>query len=123
MPPKAKRPCRAPMCPGKTQADSGYCDKHKHLASGWNAPGRATAEVRGYDSEWRKVRRLVLERDRYLCQCENCHGKRLPASEVDHITPKSRGGTNEPSNLQAINDDCHKLKTQAESAAARRGRE
>lgn len=120
MPPKAKRPCRKPMCPAKTDSKSGYCAAHAPLASGWNQPGRATAEQRGYGSEWRKLAKAVLERDRYLCQCEDCGGKRLPATEVDHKIPKSRGGTDDFDNLQAINDDCHRRKTQREALEARR---
>lgn len=120
MPPKAKRPCRAPMCPGKTQAKHGYCDAHEHLASGWSNPARGTAEQRGYGWEWRKKAAAVLKRDRYLCQCDNCKGCRLPASEVDHVTPKHLGGSDDFDNLAAINEDCHKAKTQREALAARR---
>lgn len=120
MPPRAKRPCRSPMCPGKTQSDHGYCDAHAHLASGWSRPGRGTAEQRGYGWEWRKKQAAVLKRDRYLCQCENCKGRRLSASEVDHVIPKHLGGTDDFDNLAAINSDCHRQKTQGEALAARR---
>ena len=119
MPPKPKRPCRQPMCSGKTQDPSGFCDQHAHLRSGWNKPGRQTAEARGYGYRWRKLRALVLERDRHMCQCDDCGGKRLPANEVDHILPKSRGGTDDLSNLRAISAGCHRLKTQREAQAAR----
>lgn len=121
MPPKAKRPCRSPMCPGKTQDSSGFCEAHMHLASGWAKPDRGTAEQRGYDWAWRKKRAAVLKRDRYLCQCDDCKGCHLPASEVDHITPKSRGGTDDFYNLQSLNIDCHKAKTQREAVEARLG--
>ncbi|MDR6094906.1 HNH endonuclease signature motif containing protein [Stenotrophomonas sp. SORGH_AS_0321] len=70
---------------------------------------------------WRRKRDAVLLRDKYLCQCEGCQaGGRLPllADEVDHIVPVAEGGTDELSNLRAINRDCHKVKTQEE---ARRG--
>lgn len=119
MPPRAKRPCRQPMCPATTQDPKGYCEAHAHLAVGWNKPGRATAEQRGYDAEWRRIRAVILKRDRYLCQCEDCKGMRLTATEVDHIVPKSRGGTNEYSNLRAINCDCHAAKTRREAQDAR----
>lgn len=33
--------------------------------------------------------------------------------------PKYAGGTDDPSNLQAINSDCHADKTQSEARAAR----
>lgn len=120
MPPKAKRPCRAPMCPGKTQSNHGYCDAHAHLSVGWSNPDRGTAEQRGYGWEWRKKRAAVLKRDRYMCQCGDCKGRGLPASEVDHVIPKALGGSDDSDNLQAMNEDCHKLKTQAEAVAARR---
>lgn len=119
MPPKAKRPCRSPMCPGKTQSKHGYCDAHASLATGWTNPARGTAEQRGYDWEWRKKRAAVLKRDRYMCRCQDCKGRRLPASEVDHVIPKHLGGTDEFDNLAAINEDCHKEKTRREALAAR----
>lgn len=120
MPPKAKRPCRVPMCPGKTNDNHGYCSAHALLAIGWNNPRRGTAEQRGYGWEWRKLAQSILQRDRYMCQCEKCGGKHFPASEVDHILPKSLGGTDDPGNLRAINRDCHKSKTQCEAREARR---
>jgi len=109
------------MCPGKTQERHGYCEAHAHLASGWNQPGRQTAEARGYDWAWRKLAKAILKRDRYLCRCDDCRGRRLPATEVDHIVPKVAGGTDDPSNLRAINELCHDLKTQRERIAAQRG--
>jgi len=38
----------------------------------------------------------------------------MPATEVDHIIPKAKGGTDDMSNLQAINKECHKKKTARE---------
>lgn len=121
MPPAAKRGCRAPMCPALTSERHGYCTQHEKLASGWNAPGRGTREQRGYDSNWRRVRAKVLRRDGYRCRCDDCKrlGRVLPAGEVDHRIPKFEGGTDDPSNLYAINHDCHKRKTQAEAQRAR----
>lgn len=67
---------------------------------------------------WRRKRDQVLLRDQYLCQCEQCGGQRLLADEVDHIVPLSRGGTDDPSNLRAINKDCHKAKTAREASGS-----
>lgn len=120
MPPKAKRPCRVSMCSGKTSESHGYCDAHISLAIGWSNPARGTAEQRGYGWEWRKKRAAVLKRDRYLCQCTDCKGRCLPATEVDHVIPKHLGGTDEFDNLAAINEACHKAKTQREALEARR---
>jgi len=38
----------------------------------------------------------------------------MTATEVDHIIPKAKGGTDDMSNLQAINKECHKKKTARE---------
>jgi 5-methylcytosine-specific restriction protein A len=71
---------------------------------------------------WRRLREQILVRDMYRCRCEECEPKplleRAPASEVDHITPKAEGGTDDPRNLRAINTEHHKRKTAQE---ARRG--
>jgi 5-methylcytosine-specific restriction protein A len=40
---------------------------------------------------------------------------------VDHIRGKASGGSDEMANLQAICDDCHRSKTQAEAAASAQG--
>lgn len=60
-------------------------------------------------------------RDGYLCQCKDCQAKPVPliATEVDHIIPRSQGGTDDHSNLRAINGDCHRKKTQAEARVGR----
>ena len=73
--------------------------------------------ARGYGTAWDKLRKTILERDHHLCKCEECKRKHRikPANEVDHRIPKARGGTDDPSNLCAINKDCHKRKTDAEN--------
>lgn len=65
---------------------------------------------------WRRLRLQTLERDGWLCQCEDCKKRKLPlpAHEVDHIISLSQGGTDDPSNLAAINRDCHRRKSQRE---------
>lgn len=73
----------------------------------------ASRQSRGYGREWELLRNRVLERDCYLCQCEQCKSANRVrvAQEVDHIVPKAKGGTDALDNLQAINRDCHKVKT------------
>lgn len=77
---------------------------------------------RGYGNDWDKLRKQILERDNYLCRCDNCKGgvKRVTtASEVDHIVSKAKAKLlrwtkaqiDSPDNLQAINKECHKAKT------------
>ena len=66
---------------------------------------------RGYGSAWVKVRARILARDKHLCQPCAASGRPTPATAVDHIKPKSKGGTDEDSNLQSLCHDCHKAKT------------
>jgi len=79
--------------------------------TGW--AGRGSASERGYGAEWQRLRDQIMARDGGICRCKHCKasGIVLPAHEVDHITPKAHGGTDDPANLQAINRDCHKRKT------------
>jgi 5-methylcytosine-specific restriction enzyme A len=75
-------------------------------------------QSRGYGARWDKLRLRILARDSHLCQpCLNT-GILKPATQVDHITPKAKGGTDDPDNLQAICDPCHKDKTAREAAEA-----
>lgn len=63
---------------------------------------RPSSTARGYDSDWMKVRLVVLERDKWRCQ--KC-GKELRGSDatVDHIVPLSKNGERlSMSNLQAL---------------------
>ena len=61
-----------------------------------------------YDSpRWRRLRKLVIYRDKGLCQmCEIERG-----NEVDHKRPLRDGGRNELDNLQLLCSSCHSRKT------------
>lgn len=67
---------------------------------------------------WSRTRRRVMQRDRYECQFD-VTGKGLicgaRATEVDHITPRAEGGTDDMENLMAICHQHHLAKTQEES--------
>lgn len=64
----------------------------------------------------------------HLCQCSRCKasGRTTLATEVDHVVPKAKsiraGWSKEQmdsmTNLQAINRECHKIKTMEENGAA-----
>lgn len=87
-------------------------------SQGWADERRGTAKERGYGWAWTKLRNVVMQRDHGLCQPCKRRGDVALAQAVDHITPKSQGGTDDLSNLQAICDgpgSCHQAKTQAES--------
>lgn len=67
---------------------------------------------------WRRLREQILQRDGYCCQTCSREGRVQVAHEVDHVVNIAAGGTDDPSNLEAICTDCHRKKTQQE---ARRG--
>lgn len=48
--------------------------------------------------------------------CESCGWTppTVKALEVDHVIPRSEGGTSDPSNLRTFCPNCHRLKTLAE---------
>ena len=113
-------PCRAIGCPNlaTSRLMRGYCDDHAHLRTthGWQARQRGkTTTQRGYGYAWQKLRQSIFERDGYLCQVCRRAGRITPATEIDHITNKAVGGTDDPDNLQAICKACHKAKTQEET--------
>ena len=86
---------------------------------------RTSRQSRGYGRAWELLRETILRRDCGLCQCSECQGGKLRvrlATEVDHIVSKaawqrlhgSQDGVDDPSNLAAINHDCHVRKTTQE---------
>lgn len=86
--------------------------------SNWSTESR---HKRGYGAQWDKVRKLVLDRDGHLCQCQHCkaEGRTTLATHVDHIVSKARGKArgwtdeqiDDPGNLQAMSAACHERKT------------
>ncbi len=104
MPSKTIKPCRHPACGALTTTK--YCQTHKHQATAQ----RGTRHQRGYGKAWDKLRPHILRRDP---MCQACH--RAASTDVDHITPKSQGGTDDPGNLQGLCRPCHRSKTTAET--------
>ena len=111
---KPKRPCKHLTCTNIT--DKGYCDEHSEFESQkqYDKYSRNKKSKTFYNSrEWLKVRKLVLIRDKYLCQ--HCFKlKKIKRAEmIDHIIPitinwKLRLTIN---NLQALCNSCHGAKT------------
>ncbi len=79
----------------------------------WDRPKQTTAS-RGYGTAWRKVRAIAIRRDNGLCQICLSKGKTTAFQEVDHILPKSKGGTDALDNLQCVCTPCHRHKTAKE---------
>lgn len=68
-------------------------------------------------ARWRKLRKLVLARDGYICQACSKVGRTTLATDVDHIVPTSAGGDESEANLQALCHSCHSRKTAREDGA------
>ena len=111
---RAPRICSTPGCP--TQAVAfGKCAEHKPKYRN-PEPWARRAGIPRTSSAWR---RAVLERDGHVCrQC----GDR--ATEADHIVSRALAPERaaDVDNGQALCSDCHRTKTLAEAAAARRRR-
>lgn len=77
---------------------------------------RPNAAARGYCSPgWFATRKRILIRDEYQCRsCKKlCHAK--CDAHIDHIIPKSKGGSDDESNLQLLCRSCHARKTLEEN--------
>lgn len=64
--------------------------------------------------QWRQLRKAVLARDSWTCQlagpaCE------VNAVEVDHILPRSLGGSHDVSNLRSVCHRCHRARRLVEA--------
>lgn len=68
---------------------------------------RPSAAKRGYGYTWSKLRKMVLAQQP-ICRVDGCWE---PSTEVDHILPRRRGGTDDLDNLQGLCKACHSRKT------------
>lgn len=77
---------------------------------------RGSRHERGYDNRWAKIAEQV-KREEPLCRPCHKRGIARATTQVDHIVPKAKGGSDDRANLQGICDDCHKAKTAREQGA------
>lgn len=117
MPVKPLQRCNYPLC--AELVEWGKCEAHRVAANKEIDRYRGSSSARGYDRDWQKIRKRVLERDKHICQGDDCLGQDriTPASHVDHIIPHE--GKDDPlfrdeSNLQSLCRRCHSKKTAAE---------
>lgn len=113
MPYKPKKPCAYPSCHRLT--NSRYCEEHaKQVARHYNKYGRDPATRKLYGRTWQKIRAALLSTTPLCEQCKDA-GKLTPATEVHHIIPLSKGGTNDTDNLMSLCKSCHSEITARES--------
>jgi 5-methylcytosine-specific restriction protein A len=100
MPTSARSRCTWPGCP-QLAVKRGRCREHRDQRS-----------RERYASTWRKLSAYVLARDHW---CVQCNYQR--ATQVDHIVARSKGGTDDLSNLRGLCATCHSRKTTTEDQA------
>lgn len=67
------------------------------------------------------IRAAVLRCNPLCVSCE-ANGRTTAATEVDHIKPLHKGGTDDPDNLQGLCRDCHADKTRRDLGQKDRAR-
>lgn len=116
MPKKIPRGCAVPGCPNL--ASNGiYCKEHAAERQAEYDAQRGTAAHRGYGFRWRRLRKMFLQAHPHCADPHGIHeeeGQIVAATEVDHITPKERGGRDAWDNLQSLCKPCHSRKTAIE---------
>ncbi len=129
MPLSPPKPCTA--CGVLVRDGTARCEAHKVRDGQFADSRRGSRQSRGYGAGWEQKRRLVLQRADGMCECDDCkaQGRLRSATQVDHKINKARWrlvhgsltGVDADSNLQAINADCHKVKTAREAQQGRGG--
>ena len=84
--------------------------------------GNESRHARGYGADWDRLRKRIMSRDCGLCRVCLAKDRVTPATAVDHIVCKAKGGTDDESNLQAICTACHTVKTSIENGKGLRKR-
>jgi 5-methylcytosine-specific restriction protein A len=102
-----RKSCLTQGC-AEAATHGGYCEQCHSRREQSRAAERGTAAERGYGYRWSQLRLMVL---RAHPACVVCGA---PATDVDHITPKRRGGRDDMANLQALCHSCHTRKTMRE---------
>jgi hypothetical protein len=74
------------------------------------AGGGAVRRGGAYEAEFRRARRVVLDRDGHRCRQCGRRGTRANPLHVHHLVWRSRGGTNAPSNLVTLCAYHHRLR-------------
>lgn len=128
MPLRASRPCKHGGCRALAATGSRFCSAHANQPAATRPydKWRGSPASRGYDADWRRVRKLALERDHHLCQDCLAAGRLTPAAEVHHEVPieLDRSRRLDLTNLRCLCKPCHSAITAVrDSNFARSGRQ
>jgi 5-methylcytosine-specific restriction protein A len=111
MPERAPTPCNNNKCMGLVR--NGVCDQCGVQRRGKDRAydrGRGTAAQRGYDTTWRKLRRMHLAQEPLCHDCKQ-RGVITVGVDVHHILAKRDGGDNSADNLMTLCKSCHSVRT------------
>ena len=117
--------CAKPACSQRVEdVQHVYCRQHRLEANRQYDEQRGSSNSRGYGARWRRLRKLILNRDplcRAMVPAPNTPTEleltlpcNKPSTDVDHIVPKRDGGRDDPANLQGLCHECHSRKTALE---------
>lgn len=114
MPQKLKKSCAIKSCPNVI-AEGKYCNTHKQYQANESRVKNSTERHRHeHTRRWQRLRLFYLRANPLCIDCKK-QDKIVPASEVHHIVPIARGGTDDESNLEALCKSCHSKKTAEEN--------
>jgi len=96
--------CKTPGCPKLVEAGKSCCEEHTRQQTRQYDRQRGTANQRGYNANWRKVRKMKLASDP-LCERCKADGRLIPATLVHHKDRDPRNNSDE--NLMSLCNECH----------------
>jgi len=93
-------------------ADHDPTEYQAYIVSSGNESGGYGRTTRNASSGWEHSRKVTIKRDNFTCQsCGSVGGPQGDVElHVDHLTPQSAGGSDDPDNLQTLCRDCHMAK-------------
>jgi 5-methylcytosine-specific restriction protein A len=125
VPIRANRPCKHAGC-REIASDGRFCARHKvdPVALRPYDRWRGSPESRGYDADWRRVRKIALQRDRHLCQDCLAQKRLTPATEVHHEVPIDVDPSRrlDLTNLRSLCKPCHSAITATRDSSFARSR-
>ena len=111
MPIASPRPCSHPGCGVLVRDGTSRCPKHPKKS--WAPAAKETKRITGRRLQ---ARRADLFRRKPLCEMCEAAGRVTLATIRDHRIPLAEGGADDETNEQALCEDCHAIKTKAETA-------
>lgn len=119
---RAPKVCGEPGCPADAEPGGGRCPQHKKPPWQGGQQGKHSSTW-----AWQKLRRAILDRDGHRCTCDGCPrctGRPCsrPATDVDHIVPRAKGGGDAPANLRSLcggPGSCHAYKSSQPEGGAK----